>query len=310
MKKNFILVLILGCWTVVHADPSLALEGPSTITRGFPAVFKLRAQGPLRIPKISLEDHAAPIQIKCISEQGATYSVTSYPQWEEMAAGDGSGRMLPPSAIAHYFMVDVAAGEERSMLVDLSSLAPSGGKNGFYDIPAGGYRMSVVLTTPTAVESNQVNLKIIEPTSEERQLVGQFIAANPTLRRGISINWAKSLLVRARIGAIDSAKASEPARNQLVFHALLSELSSAQAPQGDLAVQRINAARLPAFLEAERQALALEMRTAAGKASAQDAANFAASHPDLKWRVKEMASGGGFLGRLAPPRPPKAQRDL
>lgn len=302
MKNNTRMMHIACCCLVVFSMNSiassgdgsrLAIEVPDKLTKGFPAILRVTAHGPQRIPRLSLLDELGSITITLISKTGGREYRISSSQGMELIVTTPEG--FRHDAVARQmFQVALAKGKTRSMLIDLWSLRPEVGKGTILsDVPAGQYNLTVTFPT-SEITSPSVEVDLIDPTEAEQALLNEVIDAGVLLKRGNGVNWSKVLRDRAPIKSKSFSNLKEETEGLIQFHLLLSNVLRREVSSRKSA-DRFS---VPEYLRAEKESLLLELDMLEDPQKSEQAKkDFVKRHPDLKWRHQKEADSIGLLLR-------------
>ena len=95
------------------------------VTKGFPVVIKIIAQGPLKVYNLSIFDEGIPITVYLASKSdGKEYIIKSYQNFEAIGSIRSGGPMMDLTYLVRP-PINVPKGKKYTMLFDLWSLSPS-----------------------------------------------------------------------------------------------------------------------------------------------------------------------------------------
>jgi len=286
-------LVILAMNSIVSSDdrPALDIKALDILTKGFPAILRITAHGPQRIPKMSLFDELGDVVVTLVSEDGN--------KKYEISSSQGMGLMVTTqaghrndAAARRMFEFALAKGEKRTILIDLSCLRPEIGKGTIlWDVPSGQYSLTV--SFPSAdTTSLPVRVEIVDRTNAEQAFLEDVIDAGVSLKRGSGVNWSKVLRDRVPIESAHNLRKETEVQTQ--FHMLLSHVLR----RGTLSRKSVEEFPVPEYLRGEKESLLVELDTLNDRQSCEKSKEeLVKRYPDLKWRHEESTGGIGLFLR-------------
>ena len=263
-------------------DPNIIIEGPARVVKGFPVVLKVKAKGPMPVPRLSLFNIGPQIMFVF------TCKATSHAYWfdieglghKDYTRADGSH-----VSASQVLSDSVKAGEKRTMLMELNSLySPFGSDPSFSDVPPGRYSVYVIFKGLWK-GSNRIPMEIVAPTRIEQRFLDDVFSYH---RKDVIVNWTRFVRKGERIPKTYLKGIGKGAKSQMGFHLLLSEVLSSESPLKDISLEPLRRINVPEYLKPERECLFLEIDAAAGRNVAAKAKSLERRHRGLEWRLKAV----------------------
>lgn len=272
-----------------NGGAKISIQMERQVIKGFPILVKLVARGPQVVPEFSIFDNGVNVDVFLDPIKGHTqYSIASGPQilLERGLLGQGGG--LIDSVPCCETDVILSAGDERVMLLDLTSLLPALDaelpRTTAADIEPGTYKVRISLVS-SGILSNETEITLMRPTVAEEQFLVS-LGKLCRIRSSGRVDWAGYLRCCRDLPESALSGLRPQALNQLAFHLMLSEMLQSEKPSS----VSLEAIRVPKYLRAEKNLMIhlFEQTNRNGNEPLAVAETLNQQPPGLKWWTDSM----------------------
>lgn len=283
----------------------VTLESFPKATIGFPVVVKMNVEGAHTVSYTTIFDKDFCITVHFISKSdGKIFSINSYRSIARLYFSTRGGG-ISREEIRGVPALVVPKEQKYTMMLDIWSLSPRD-TNGtcLADIPAGKYSMFIEFLGVPAGErnidnapytdklnTNSIDIEIIEPTEQEKQFIKNIHDSNAhvSLRDGVS--WVEVLRQEAIIPNEGMTSLTQVSKDQISFHKLISDVNLSDENSRNKSIKDVNDAILPNIFEPERQLLLLELK----ENPLEEHKRLLQKYPQMTGLIERLDLGEGFL---------------
>lgn len=294
LKKMRIIVLFCFCLFMLEEarasnvkgdGAKLVIETDRKVIKGFPLIIRVTAHGPQQVPRLSIFDEIAYVNVIFVSKEYDVSYIISSTRSQEIIVMAPDGRRNQ-TASQRMFEVSLKVGERRTMLLDVSSLRPELGKGKIFDgIQPGQYELLVEFPS-SGIKSNAIDVEVISPSNKEKEYLHK-VQSSGFLKRGEGVNWSKLLRDRLPMPENKIRKIGVDAQNQLRFHELLSRaLRSEIRTSKDAQLLEVQE-----YLRPERDLLLMELGSSGVNQVESKNEAFDKQNAGIKWRLQNILEG-------------------
>jgi hypothetical protein len=291
---SFMAVFILQLGIFCNENSIITINTHKILIKGFPAIVRVTATGPQKVPVMSLFDERGEISFTLKSKNHNKTYILSSSEGMDVTRMTTDGEMIDDFS-KERFHSNLPKNEVRSFLVDLYSLSPRI-KRGLTlsRIPPGSYLLKVSFPI-SGLMSEFIEIEILNPTKPERSFFEKTLKRGVCIRRGDGVNWSRALKDKVELKPEDIADLRNEVKPLIQFHLLAYNVLSRKITSSKEADKFI----VPDHLKGEKESLLLELDL---KNNPKDAdkfkAAFAKKYPDIKWRHSGESNQGLFLRYL------------